>query len=271
MAKLKVDNLVVSFGGLRAVNGVSFESREGEILSVVGPNGAGKTTLFNAITRYVKPTSGSVTFDGKELTHMPIHGISKAGVIRTFQKRSFFPSLSVMENVLMGQHMTIRPSPLDFILLNRMNAKEQKGHERALELLDFVGLTNDQDSVAGLLPYVGSIDANKTANPEMAELFLNSWNEKGYEMMEIQEGARGFDAMYVMCEALKSISGDITSESINEALKNLECDTMSYGHVKFTDWGNFVNQNITPVAVIGIKDGKEVVQLDLTYPVYAED
>lgn len=116
--------------------------------------------------------------------------------------------------------------------------------------------------------FVGNIDPDKTANPEMAKVFVEAWNAKGYELVEMQEGARGFDALYTVCEALKSISGEITRDSAREALANLETDGMAYGHIKFTEWGNFINQNITPVAVIGIKDGKDIVQLELTYPVF---
>jgi branched-chain amino acid transport system substrate-binding protein len=116
--------------------------------------------------------------------------------------------------------------------------------------------------------FVGNIDPNKTANPEMAKVFVDAWNEKKYELIEMQEGARGFDALYTVCEAIKTIKGDITRDSVREALANLETDTMSFGHVKFTEWGNFINQNVCPVAVIGIKDGKDTVLLDLTYAVY---
>ncbi|MEL7609154.1 MAG: ABC transporter ATP-binding protein [Bacillota bacterium] len=153
MSKLRVENLTVCFGGLYAVNDVSFETREGEILSVVGPNGAGKTTLFNAITKYVKPTSGKVFFDEKDITSKQIHEISEAGIIRTFQKRSYFPSLTVLENVLMGQHLTLKPSLVDFVMWKQMQQKNKHAVERAKELLEFVGLGDVRDSVAGLLPY----------------------------------------------------------------------------------------------------------------------
>lgn len=153
MAKLKVEHLTVCFGGLFAVNDISFETKEGEILSVVGPNGAGKTTLFNAVTKYVKPTSGRVLFDDQDITGKPIHEISKSGIIRTFQKQSFFPSIPVLENVLMGQHLTLRPTLADLAFPRRMNAKERRAKERAHELLEFVGLGDAHNDIAGLLPY----------------------------------------------------------------------------------------------------------------------
>ena len=153
MAKLVVENLLVCYGGLKAVNDVSLETREGEVLSVVGPNGAGKTTLFNAVTKHVKPTGGKIIFDGKDLTRLSAHEVSKTGIIRTFQKRSFFPSITVLENVLMGQHMTISPSLLDFILLSRMKEKEAHALKRALELLEFTGLSDVKDNIAKTLPY----------------------------------------------------------------------------------------------------------------------
>ncbi len=153
MSKLRVENLTVSFGGLYAVNDVSFETQEGEILSVVGPNGAGKTTLFNGITKYVKPTSGKIFFDDKDITDKQIHEVSEIGIIRTFQKRSFFPSLTALENVMMGQHLTLKPTFADFVFWKRTQRKNRHAVERAKELLDFVGLGDEADSVAGLLPY----------------------------------------------------------------------------------------------------------------------
>jgi len=118
--------------------------------------------------------------------------------------------------------------------------------------------------------FMGNIDPAMTVNPEMAQLFVDLWNSKGYEIVEMQEAARGFDALYVVCEALKTIDGEITREAVRDALAALETNTHSYGKVKFTEWGNFINQNISQVSVIGIKDGKDVVILPPTYPVYQD-
>ena len=118
--------------------------------------------------------------------------------------------------------------------------------------------------------YVGNIDASKSANPEHAAYLAEQWAAKNYEMMEIQEGARGFGALNVVCEALKLIDGEITRASIRDALEQVECDDANYGHVKFTEWGNFINQNVCPVAIIGVKDGKDIVLQPPTPPVFKE-
>ncbi len=153
MTTLRVENLTVRFGGLAAVHDFSFETKENEILSIIGPNGAGKTTLFNAITGYIQPSEGNVSFGNRVLTDEAIHAISEIGVIRTFQKKSFFPHLTVVENVLLGEHMGIRPSLIDFIKPGNMKKKELSGLRRALELLEFVGLSEKKDMMAAELPY----------------------------------------------------------------------------------------------------------------------
>ena len=153
MSVLKVKDLKVQFGGLIAINNLSFETREREILSVIGPNGAGKTTLFNAITGFVRPVGGRVLVDDTDITGWPPHRVTKLGVARTFQKRSFFPSLTVWENVVLGQHLGIDTSLLEMVLGSRAQQKQARARRVALELLDFVGLTSRRDVAAGSLPY----------------------------------------------------------------------------------------------------------------------
>jgi branched-chain amino acid transport system ATP-binding protein len=99
---LEIKDVVVKFGGLVALNGVSLALRQGELRAVIGPNGAGKTTLFNTITGLVKPVSGRVAFRGRDLVHLPPHRICRLGVSRSFQLTSIFPELSVYENVWLG-------------------------------------------------------------------------------------------------------------------------------------------------------------------------
>ncbi|HHY94748.1 MAG TPA: ABC transporter ATP-binding protein [Firmicutes bacterium] len=153
MSVLKVKDLKVQFGGLTAINNLSFETREREILSVIGPNGAGKTTLFNAITGFVRPVGGRVLVDDTDITGWPPHRVTKLGVARTFQKRSFFPSLTVWENVVLGQHLGIDTSLLEMVLGSRAQEKQARARRVALELLDFVGLISRRDVAAGSLPY----------------------------------------------------------------------------------------------------------------------
>src|SRR3954467_5138736 len=97
---LIVKNLSVRFGGLLAIEDLSFEVRTGEVLSLIGPNGAGKTTAFNAITGYLPPTSGEVTFEGKNIRGMKSHEVAALGLVRTFQKTSVFAGRSALDNVL---------------------------------------------------------------------------------------------------------------------------------------------------------------------------
>lgn len=153
MAILKGENLEVKFGGLIAVNNFSFETREGEILSIIGPNGAGKTTLFNTLTGFITPTRGKIVFNENDITNYPPYNITKLGIARTFQKRSFFPSLSVLENVLLGCHLQNTISFWEAITKFSSRKKEEKNKEFARELLNFVGLKGKENIQAGILPY----------------------------------------------------------------------------------------------------------------------
>ena len=106
---LEVEELTVRFGGLTAVNGVTFSVDEGAIVGLIGPNGAGKTTCFSLITGFLPPSVGQVRFRGRPLTGLPPHVIAREGVVRTFQKTSLFPRLTVHENVMIGQQARLRP------------------------------------------------------------------------------------------------------------------------------------------------------------------
>ena len=103
-AFLDVRDISVVFGGLKAVNGLSFEVEQGRIHALIGPNGAGKSTTFNCISRFYTPSSGSVTFEGRELTSVSPHRMASLGIARTFQNLELFAELSVLENVLLGTH-----------------------------------------------------------------------------------------------------------------------------------------------------------------------
>ena len=109
MPLLEVEALTVQFGGLTAVDAVSFTLDEGEIVGLIGPNGAGKTTCFSLITGFLPPTGGRVRFRGRTLTGLPPHEIAREGVVRTFQKTSLFPRLTVHENVMIGQQAQLTP------------------------------------------------------------------------------------------------------------------------------------------------------------------
>ncbi len=151
---LAVRDLAVRFGGVTALESVSFEVRPGSITSVIGPNGAGKTTAFNAITGYLRPTGGLVTYDGAPLTGLRPSAIARRGIVRTFQKTSVFPALSVEDNVLTGLHL--RGTAGFFAVLaggRRLTAEERALSSQARAVIDFVGLGHRRREAASALPY----------------------------------------------------------------------------------------------------------------------
>ena len=151
---LAVEGLTVAFGGLTAVDGATFQLRNGEVLSLIGPNGAGKTTAFNAITGYVEPTGGEITYRGTRLDGLKPNAIAALGVVRTFQKTSVFTGQTVRENALIGLHLSSRQSPLAILLGLPSVAREEKELvERADDLLRFVGLDARATQLASSLPY----------------------------------------------------------------------------------------------------------------------
>jgi branched-chain amino acid transport system ATP-binding protein len=160
---LTVAGLTMRFGGLRAVDDLSFEARADDITAVIGPNGAGKTTVFNCITGFYRPTSGSITLthpDGRAfpLQKMPGHRIAAAAkVARTFQNIRLFAGMTVLENLLVAQHNTLMASTgfgvLAVLGLGGYRAAEAAGVEKARFWLDAIGLIARADDPAGALPY----------------------------------------------------------------------------------------------------------------------
>jgi len=142
------------FGGLSAVTALNMDVQAGEIIGLIGPNGAGKTTSFNLITGVYKPTSGKILFNGKDITGMKPHAITHLGVARTFQNIRLFKDMSVLENVLVAQHMRMGTNVLEATLrLPSYMKKERHIHERARALLDEVGLSAHEGNKATSLPY----------------------------------------------------------------------------------------------------------------------
>ena len=150
---LVVEDLRVSFGGVTALAGVSFTVRPGTITSLIGPNGAGKTTAFNAITGYLRPSHGRVSWDRAPLGGRPCD-IARRGVVRTFQKTSVFPALTVFDNVRTGLHLRARASLWSVLAGARsVRGEEARIADAAREVIAFVGLADRRDEVAGELPY----------------------------------------------------------------------------------------------------------------------
>jgi branched-chain amino acid transport system ATP-binding protein len=150
---LEASGVTMQFGGLRALNDVSFRLHEGEIIGLIGPNGAGKTTLFNCLTGLYSPTSGAVTLRGRPLPQDPAR-VTEQGVARTFQNIRLFPSMTAEENVLVGRHVRMKQSPLSSLLHGPgFRRSEAEAARRTAELLGFVGLSRVSGELARNLPY----------------------------------------------------------------------------------------------------------------------
>jgi branched-chain amino acid transport system ATP-binding protein len=156
---LKVENLSISFGGLKAVDDLSFEIKEGEVYGIIGPNGAGKTTAFNCITQFYKPNAGRVLFtcrDGNvvDLVGKKPHEIIGLGMVRTFQNVELIVSLSIIENLLVGGHTAFKAGLMAQILRTpKARREEWEMRQKAEEVLDSLGLLNLKDMPAVMQPY----------------------------------------------------------------------------------------------------------------------
>ncbi len=149
MAILETTGLTKLFGGLSAVDGLDLTVEEGEIMGLIGPNGSGKTTALNLITGYLKPTSGSVAYQGEEVTAAQPHELAATGLIRTFQITTLFENLTVQDNVLHGSHLANPTSLVGALTKSRRHRRQcAEMEERARELLGFVGLEHRIDSMA---------------------------------------------------------------------------------------------------------------------------
>ncbi len=151
---LKTDKITMQFGGLTAVSELSIDLKENEIAGLIGPNGAGKTTAFNMITGVYVPTSGKIYFEGKDITREKSHDITKLGIARTFQNIRLFKELSVLDNVLVANHLRLKSNLFESVTrMPRYRKEEKKMLEKSLELLDTMGLIDMKDERADNLPY----------------------------------------------------------------------------------------------------------------------
>jgi branched-chain amino acid transport system ATP-binding protein len=154
MAILSVDNLTLRFGGITAVDHLSFDIETGSITSLIGPNGAGKTSAFNCLTGFYKATEGEFYFEGKNITKMKPHQITRLGMSRTFQNMRLFKHMTVIDNVKAGFHSRGKTGIPGAILRTRKQRQEEKETTRvAEECLDFVGILDKKDRLATSLPY----------------------------------------------------------------------------------------------------------------------
>jgi branched-chain amino acid transport system ATP-binding protein len=142
----KIEELSISFGGLKAVADCSFEIRKDEIFSLIGPNGAGKTTIFNIINALYRPEWGRVLLEGEDLVFLKPYQIAKRGIARTFQNIELFNEMTVLENILIGRHFFFKTGVLtNFLKLGRAVTEEKQNKHQADEIIDFLGLESYRD------------------------------------------------------------------------------------------------------------------------------
>ncbi|AHB07071.1 leucine/isoleucine/valine transporter ATP-binding subunit [Pandoraea pnomenusa 3kgm] len=151
---LKLSGLQMRFGGLLAVDGVEFDVRKNEVFAIIGPNGAGKTTVFNCVGGFYRPTGGSIMLDGENITGLPSHMVARRGLVRTFQNIRLFRQLTVVENLLVAQHMRVHSGFLQGLFsTGPFRRAERTALERAKHWLDRLGLTAVANREAGTLSY----------------------------------------------------------------------------------------------------------------------
>ncbi|MCG7494272.1 ABC transporter ATP-binding protein [Thalassobius sp. Cn5-15] len=154
MSLLQVTDLAVHFGGVKAVDGVSFDVEEGEVFSIIGPNGAGKSTIFNLISRLYEPTRGSILFNGEELSNRPAHAVADLGIARTFQNIELFDHSTVLDNLLMGRHGHRATNWVqDLLFLPKVRTEERAHRQKVEEVMEFLELEAYRDKMIAGLPY----------------------------------------------------------------------------------------------------------------------
>jgi len=153
-ALLSAKDLSVRFGGVLAVNKVSFDVRRGEVFTLIGPNGAGKTTVFNLISRIYTPSGGHIEYEGHALTNVPPHRIAGLGIARTFQNIELFEHATVLQNLLIGRHIH-RSTGLwaEMLFTRRVRDAERQTRHKVEEVIEFLDLQHHRDSMVAGLPY----------------------------------------------------------------------------------------------------------------------
>src|SRR5260370_18929324 len=142
------------FGGVRAVEDVTLEVTRGEIVSVIGPNGAGKTSLLNMISGFYRPTSGTIAFEGRDITNTKPSAIAKLGIARTFQNIALFGGMTVLDNIMLGRHVRMKAGVLSSFIYWGLAQREEIAHRaRAEELIDFLELQDLRKELTSALPY----------------------------------------------------------------------------------------------------------------------
>ena len=152
--KLKVGNISLSFGGVSALSGVSFDVREGEMLAVIGPNGAGKTSILNCINGFYRPQKGEMIFEDRNIYPLPPHQIARLGIGRTFQNIELFTGLSVLDNLMAARHLHMKRGALTGALYFGPARREEIRHREVVEdIIDLLEMEPARKKVVGMLPY----------------------------------------------------------------------------------------------------------------------
>jgi branched-chain amino acid transport system ATP-binding protein len=151
---LRVEDIHLNFGGIAALNGVSFDVRPKEILSIIGPNGAGKTCLLNVISGFYKPQKGRIYFQNQDISHVPCHKRAQIGLSRTFQNLAIYGGLSTIDNILTGRHIYMKSNVLfSGIWYGLAQREEVKHRAKVEEIIDFLEIEAIRNSMVGSLPY----------------------------------------------------------------------------------------------------------------------
>ena len=154
MTFFRAENISIDFGGIRAVNDVSFDVEKGTVFTIVGPNGAGKTTIFNIISRIYNLTEGRITFEDNDITHLPAHQIVSLGIARTFQNIELFEHATVLHNLLIGRHIYCRSTFFsDLFFLPSVKRMELAHRKRVEDVIDFLDLQHYRNQLIQNLPY----------------------------------------------------------------------------------------------------------------------
>jgi len=154
MSYFRAENISLHFGGLKAVDAVSFAVEKGEILSIIGPNGAGKSSIFNLISRIYTPTAGKLFFEDQDITELPAYGIAKLGIARTFQNIELFENATVLNNLLVGRHRhSTTQLWQELLFLPSVRANEKAHRRRVEQVIEFLDLEPYRDTLISGLPY----------------------------------------------------------------------------------------------------------------------
>src|SRR5438552_16566225 len=154
MGLFAADGLVMDYGGLRAVDGVSFQIEPGEVFTIIGPNGAGKTTIFNLVSRIYEPSAGRLVFEGRDITATPPHRIAELGIARTFQNIELFEHATLLQNLLLARHVHRKTGFFGELLFLPSVRRMEVEHREAVEkVIDFLDLQQYRDTLVVNLPY----------------------------------------------------------------------------------------------------------------------